>query len=158
MAGSRPLESYRSRSTGVNALIGGVASILLAFLPFSPLIGGFISGYLHDADRSAALRVGALAGLVAFVPLLFIGMIVFLFAGIGIVAGAPRAGMAFIFIVLLAGMFAILYTVGLSAAGGYLGAIVAEEYEDTSEFSEQQTLDRTSGSRHTETLSDDDER
>lgn len=138
---SRPLESYRSRNTGVNALIGGIASILLAFLPFSPLIGGFISGYLHDADRGAALRVGALAGLVALVPLLFIGMIVFLFAGLGIVAGAPRVGIAFIFIIFVTGTFAILYTVGLSAAGGYLGAIVAEDYEGTSEFSEQQTLD-----------------
>lgn len=140
-SGSRPLESYRSRNTGVNALIGGVASILLAFLPFSPLIGGFISGYLHDSDRGAALRVGALAGLVALVPLLFIGMIVFLFAGLGIVAGAPRAGIAFLFLIFVAGTFAILYTVGLSAAGGYLGAIVAEEYVGTAEFSEQQTLD-----------------
>lgn len=128
MTGSPPFESYRSRNTGVNALIGGVASILLAFLPFSPVIGGFIAGYLHDADRSAALRVGALAGLVALVPLLFIGMIVFLFAGLGIAAGAPRAGIFFIVILLVGGLLAILYTVGLSAAGGYLGAIVAEDY------------------------------
>lgn len=129
MTGSPPFESYRSRNTGVNALIGGVVSILLAFLPFSPVIGGFVAGYLHDANRSAALRVGALAGLVAFVPLLLIGMIVFLFAGLGIAAGAPRAGIFFIVILLVGGLLAILYTVGLSAAGGYLGAIVAEDYE-----------------------------
>lgn len=129
MTGARPFESYRSRRTGVNALVGGVASIVLAFLPLSPLVGGFVSGYLHDADRSAAIRVGALAGLVALVPLLFLGLVVFLFVGGGLaVAGAPRASVVFVFVVLVGGTFAVLYTVGLSAVGGYLGAIVAEDY------------------------------
>lgn len=132
MTGSRPFESYRSRRTGVNGLIGGLTSIVLAFLPFSPLIGGFVAGYLHDADRSAAIRVGALAGLVALVPLLLIGMGILLFVGGGLAfAGASRAGFGFIFIIFaifVAGTLALLYTVGISAAGGYLGAIVAEEY------------------------------
>lgn len=128
MTGFRPFESYRSRRTGVNALIGGVTSIVLAFLPFSPLVGGFVSGYLHDADRRAAVRVGALAGLVALVPLLFVGLLVFLVAAGGILAGVPRASIVFLFLVFVAGTFALLYTVGLSAAGGYLGAIVAEDY------------------------------
>lgn len=129
MTGSRPFESHRSRRTGVNALIGGITSIVLAFLPFSPLIGGFVAGYLHDADRSAAIRVGALAGLVALIPLLFVGLVVFLFVGGGLaIAGAPRASIVFIFALFLGGTLALLYTVGLSAGGGYLGAIVAEDY------------------------------
>lgn len=128
MAGSRPFEAYRSTSTVTNALVGGIASIVLAFLPFSPVIGGFVAGYLHDDDRGAALKVGALAGLVALVPLLFIGFVIMVFAGFGLFAGVPRASIVFVFILLIAGLFAILYTVGLSAAGGYLGAIVAEDY------------------------------
>lgn len=128
MTGTRPFESHRSRRTGVNALIGGISSIVLAFLPFSPLIGGFVAGYLHDADRSAAIRVGALAGLVALIPLLFVGTLVFLFAAGGFLVGVPRASIVFIFIIFAAGTLALLYTIGLSAAGGYLGAIVAEDY------------------------------
>lgn len=129
MTGPRPFESERSPHTGMNALIGGVVSIVLAFLPFSPLIGGVVAGYLQDDDRRGSLRVGALAGLVALVPLLFLGLFVFLFAGFGMMAGAPRMGILFLFMIIVGGTFALLYAIGLSAAGGYLGAIVAEEYE-----------------------------
>lgn len=129
MSGSRPFESYRSTNSALNALLGGVVSILVAFVPFSPLVGGFVAGYLHDADRSAAVRVGALAGLVALLPLLLAGGFVLLFVVGGVAVGAPRASLLFLAFVVVAGVVAILYTVGLSAAGGYLGAIVAEDYE-----------------------------
>jgi hypothetical protein len=128
MSGSRPFESYRSTNTAVNALVGGVVSILVAFIPFSPLVGGFVAGYLQDANRDAALRVGALAGLVALVPALFLGAFVLLFVVGSIAYGVPRAGFAFLLVVLVAAVVSLLYTVGLSAAGGYLGAVVAEDY------------------------------
>jgi len=37
-------------STLVNALVGGVAAVLLAFLPFSPVLGGALAGYLQGPD------------------------------------------------------------------------------------------------------------
>lgn len=129
MSSPRPLESYRSTNTGTNALIGGIISILVAFVPFSPLVGGFVAGYLQDADRAAALRVGAYAGLVALIPLALFGSLFVLLAGIGMLGGVPRASIVFLFVVFVGGLFALLYTVGLSAVGGYLGGIVAEDYE-----------------------------
>jgi len=128
MSGSRPFESYRSTNTAVNALVGGVVSILIAFVPFSTLIGGFVAGYLHDADRSAALRVGALAGLVALVPAVLFGLLLFVFLAGGLAYGAPNVSFLFMLVLLVGGTLSILYTIGLSAAGGYLGAIVAEDY------------------------------
>lgn len=129
MSGSRPFESYRSPNTGVNALVGGVFSILFGFVPFSPLFGGFVAGYLQEGDRNAALRTGAFAGLVALAPLVLVGGLFALLATTGIAIGQPRLSVVFMLVVLVAAMLSIVYTVGLSAAGGYLGAIVAEDYE-----------------------------
>jgi hypothetical protein len=129
MADSPPLSEYGS-STGVNALVGGVVSIVLAFLPFSTVLGGAIAGYLEGPETDAGLRVGVYAGLVAVVPLAFVG---FLFGG-ALLAFAPmmgpRGGMVgaiglvgFLFF----GLLALLYTVGLSAVGGVLGAYLYRE-------------------------------
>lgn len=128
MTGSRPFESYRSRNTLVNALVGGIVSILIAFIPFSTLVGGFVAGYLHDADRSAAIRVGAFAGLVALVPAVLLGLVIFIVLAGGLAYGAPSASFLLILVLLVGGTISILYTIGASAVGGYLGAIVAEDY------------------------------
>lgn len=129
MTADRPFASYRSTNTWTNALLGGVISVLVAFVPFSPLVGGFVAGYLHDADRSAALRVGAYAGLVALAPAVLLGGLFLLVGVVGFLGyGAPNATIVLLLVVLLGGTIAVLYTVGLSAVGGYLGAIVAEDY------------------------------
>ncbi|MFB6069529.1 MAG: DUF5518 domain-containing protein [Halanaeroarchaeum sp.] len=111
--------------TLLNAVIGAIASVVLAFLPFSPVLGGAVAGYLQKGDRSEGLRVGAYAGILAAIPLL---LVVFLFGGL-IAFGAffsARAAIGGLF-VLLALVFGLLYSVGLSALGGYLGAYVATE-------------------------------
>lgn len=53
---------------------------------------------------------------------------VFLFVGGLAIGSTPRASLVFIFVVFVAGTFALLHTVGLSAVGSYLGTIVAEDY------------------------------
>lgn len=113
--------------TLLNALIGAVVSVVLAFLPFSTVLGGGVAGYLQNEPRKEGLRVGAISGAIAMIPIflfvsLFGGMFFFSMLGLG-----PRGllGMSFIFIIGL--LFLVLYTVALAALGGYLGAYIARE-------------------------------
>ena len=123
-------------NTFVNALLGGVAAVVLAFLPFSTVLGGALAGYLQGPDTGEGLKVGALAGVVAVVPLL---LAAFLFGGVllavvpvGMGMMDPAAGMfgAFgILALVLLLLFGLVYTVGLSALGGILGAYLNREFE-----------------------------
>jgi uncharacterized membrane protein (GlpM family) len=119
--------------TLVNTLIGAVASTVLSgVVPFAPVFGGAIAGYLQAGDRNDGLRVGALAGLVAFVPALLFGILVLGFVLSVVVGGAVRgAPMGFSLFgslgvvgVILFGVFGFAYFVGLSALGGWIGNYV----------------------------------
>ncbi|MFB6074072.1 MAG: DUF5518 domain-containing protein [Haloarculaceae archaeon] len=108
-----------------NALIGAVVTVLTAgFLPFSPLLGGAVAGYLEGGDRAAGTRVGLYAGLVALIPALVFGTLIAgvfgaMFIGVnpwGTVAGS--LGLVALFFGLV---FGLIYFVGFSAVGGYLG-------------------------------------
>lgn len=105
-----------------NALFGAVVTILLSFTVISPLLGGGLAGYLQRESPMRGLRVGAISGAMAMVP--FVLMVLF---GLTMVASMPGGGLGIpgateLVVVLV--MFVVLaaWTVGLSAAGGYLGA------------------------------------
>jgi len=108
-------------NTVVNALIGGVASIVLSFVPFSPVLGGAVAGYLEGGDRGDGVRVGLYAGLVAGIPLaVFMFLVVAVFSGFAV--GLRSGGVGVLaFVVLFAIVAALGYTVALSALGGWLG-------------------------------------
>lgn len=131
---------YRSRvrreraATGVtgpdtttNAIVGAVASVVLSFVPFAPVLGGIVSGYLQGGNGRDGVRVGAYAGLVASVP---IGVLfAFLVGGavivggelsVGFVGGVVALTLVFAFVV------SVAYLVALSALGGYLGNRLAD--------------------------------
>ena len=111
--------------TLANAVIGGIASILLAFVPFSPVLGGIVAGYLQGGDRGAGLRVGAYAGVVAAIPLVLFLLFGSLLAGV-VLAGDALLGVGAVFgfgffvLIVIGG----LYTVALGAVGGWLGNYV----------------------------------
>lgn len=114
--------------TLINAVIGLVASIVLSFLPFSPLLGGAVAGYLQGGDSSDGLRVGAISGTIglvvgAVVLVLFVVVFgVFLSGTAGAEAGL-LGGLGLV--VLLGGsLVSAVYLVGLSALGGSLGNYV----------------------------------
>jgi hypothetical protein len=119
-----------SGRTIINALIGAVVGIVLSFIPFSTIVGGAVAGFLEGPDERDGLLAGALAGVITFVPIAAIAVLAIGFIGFGMgVAAAPVEGFAFItFVILVAVSFALLYTVGLSLLGGYLGAYLAQEY------------------------------
>lgn len=108
--------------TPLNALIGGVAGIVLSFVPGSTLLGGAVAGYLEGGEPADGLSVGALAGLVMLVPFVLIGLFGWLFF---VGAGGPGAGIGAMFFVFL--VFGALYTVGLSVLGAVIGIYVKNE-------------------------------
>ncbi|QLK24585.1 DUF5518 domain-containing protein [Natrinema zhouii] len=115
--------------TIVNAGIGAVIGVVLGFIPFSPVLGGVVAGFLEGPDERAGAVAGALSGAIAFVPLAGIGFLLFGFLSLGLAGGVPIEGVAlFALVILGVGAFVLLYTVGLSLLGGYLGAYLAREY------------------------------
>lgn len=119
-----------SSRTIVNALIGAVVGIVLSFIPFSTVVGGAAAGFLEGPDGREGALAGALAGLIAFVPVAAIAFVALGVFGFALGAAAlPVEGFAFVALAVLTfATLVFLYTVGLSALGGYLGAFLAREY------------------------------
>lgn len=121
--------------TATSAVVGAVVTVLTAFVPLSPVLGGAAAGYLRTGDRSKGVRVGALAGAVAAVPVVV--LFAFLIGGFVIVASELALG-ALTGVVALALVFslfvAVLYTVGLSALGGYFGAGLGSRGAEDEEY------------------------
>ena len=113
--------SEQGSSTLLNGLIGAVVTILLSFTIVSPIVGGAVAGYLEQTD---GVRVGAIAGAIAVIPLLLVGV---LFFGVFTTGGMPVAmGIIFILFLLVVG---IIWTIGLGALGGYLGVYLRGELQ-----------------------------
>jgi len=111
--------------TLLNAVIGGIASIVLSFIPLSPVLGGAIAGYLEGGTRSTGLRIGVYAGIVAAIPLaLFMIAAIAIFGSFLAIGPGGGEGAAILVVFLVVVVFMALYTVGLSAVGGWLGNYV----------------------------------
>ena len=115
-------------NTLLNAVIGAVATVMFTVLPFSPVVGGAIAGYLQGGDQSAAIRVGALSGVLAAIPMVFVLLLL-----ATIVPFLPAFGTAgsitavFGLLGIAALIFALLYSVGLSVLGAVLGRYLSRE-------------------------------
>lgn len=122
----RPHEESRAPKTLFNALIGAVVTVGTAFfIPVSPVLGGAVAGYLEGSDADNGLKVGALSGAFAMVPLVVIvpfGLFVFVFD--------PIVAVSVFFVIALAVGFLLLYTVGFGAIGGVLGVYLYREFSD----------------------------
>lgn len=113
-----------TRTPLINALIGAVVSVVLSFIPLSPVIGGAVAGYLEERD---GVRIGAISGAMAAVPM----MLVFgLFISVVLFGASVGGGMALLAMV---GVVAMLYTVTLSALGGYVGVYLADRQAERGE-------------------------
>lgn len=111
----------------LHALLGGVITVVTSMIPFSPLIGGGAAGYLHNRGTGRGMRVGAVSGAIAALPLAAIFLFMFTIISFGTISAGEIAGPLFVIILIGAVLlFAALYMVGLSALGGYLGAAYAE--------------------------------
>lgn len=105
-------------NTVLNAVIGAVVTVVFTFTAFSPILGGAVAGYLEKRD---GLRVGALSGAIATLPILLFSF--FTLAALGLFAGS----LIFLVLLLVALPLVLCFVVGLSALGGVLGVYLAEE-------------------------------
>lgn len=112
----------RDYGTPVNALIGGIAGIILGFLPGAPILGGAIAASLERGESRDGIVVGAIAGVVMPIPYSLFVLFILFAMGVG---GAPIWFSLLAFGLLFA---SALYTVGLSALGGYLGWYLRKEF------------------------------
>lgn len=113
--------------TLLNALIGAVVSVILAFLPFSTVLGGGVAGYLQKGTRNEGLRVGAISGAIALIPIFLIASVFGGFFFLSMLGVGPRGALGFGLLFFLALVLLVVYTVALAAVGGYLGAYIASE-------------------------------
>jgi hypothetical protein len=110
----------------VHALVGAIVTVVTTpIVPFAPVLGGAISGYL-DADRGdSGAKVGAISGAIALVPLLvivpFLLFVVFL---------EPVVAASILAVVAVVAAFLFVYTIGGGALGGVAGAYIKREYVD----------------------------
>lgn len=104
-----------------NGLVGGVVAVLLSFLPLSTVLGGGVAGYLDRDVHRRGPAAGAIAGLVAFIPYLLVG----LYLGLSEVA-LPGPELQLSPTIVVAGVtgFALVYVVGLSVLGSLIGGYV----------------------------------
>ncbi|SEW29291.1 DUF5518 domain-containing protein [Halobacterium jilantaiense] len=123
----RVRESDEATPAWVLGVAGAMVSGLLSFIPFSPVIGGGVAGYL-DSDQSASgLGPGMLAGVIGSLPLLTITV----FAGFGLFVRIPAdLAPAAAALLALTVIPAFLYFIVLSAVGGYLGARAQNYWRD----------------------------
>jgi len=118
------------QDTLLNAVIGAVATAVLSgFVPFAPVLGGAIAGYLEGGTRNEGFRVGAISGVIGLVLGAVFFAIVLLFLVVFVAATeVPNLFGAFgLLFLLLGAIVSTVYTVGLSALGGWVGNYVKFE-------------------------------
>lgn len=130
---SQPSLDNRSDTESIlfSALVGTVVSVVLSFIPASPVIGGAVAGYLTGSDRSLGLKSGGLSGVFLSLIGLLLGVVIFAFFGFFALFAPSEVGLGILGFAVI-GLFVfgltLLYTVGLSALGGYVGAVLHEEF------------------------------
>lgn len=123
-ARSPPDAEDSTPNTALNALVGAVVTAATVFvLPFSPVLGGGVAGYLEGGETRDGLWVGALAGLVAMVPVVAL----LLLAATVVPVVGPRGVVGLLLFGGLAVVLAGAYVVGLGGVGGILGAYLKRE-------------------------------
>lgn len=123
-------------NTTLNALVGAAVTVLLVFIPFSPLLGGGVAGYLQgrstgegESSLQRGAVVGAISGVVAAVPAALIGALAAgAFVLIPFDVPAPASIIGLLVFAVIA-FLSVLYFVGFSVVGGIVGTYVATEIE-----------------------------
>jgi len=111
-------------NTLLNAVVGAVATIGLSFTGISPVLGGALAAYLDGGDTGNGLRVGALSGAIASLPVAAILLVAILFLPFTGDLGLAVGG--FLFVLVIVAM-AAGFTVALSALGGAIGSYLKSE-------------------------------
>lgn len=109
------------RRTLADAAVGAAVTVGLSVIPFSSVIGGAVAANRHGGGYANGAWLGLLAGTVATVPLLVLFVPALYIAG-ALGFGVPPSSPAYDLFIALVVAFFLLYTAGLSALGGLVGA------------------------------------
>lgn len=112
-----------------NALAGAIVSVVVAFVPFSTVLGGVLAGYLQEGSTRDGVVAGGLSGLIALIPVLLVFGAIASFLSIGVFGASGSLGIAaglWIVLALLA-VFTLVYTVVLGAVGGAIGIYLVDD-------------------------------
>lgn len=107
----------RDASTLRNGLVGGLAGLALAFLPFSTALGGVLAGYLEGGSASDGAVAGTVAGCTALAALAVGALVV-----VALDVTVPGPALPPVVFGLLAAFVALAYVLGSSVLGGAVGA------------------------------------
>ncbi|MGM0591042.1 MAG: DUF5518 domain-containing protein [Halobacteriota archaeon] len=111
----------------VYAITGALVTVVFSAFMVSPLVGGALAGYLLDADRRAGAEAGVFAGLLASFPVIVILGILFSSLSIGRYLFGYSKGVLLFWVVLLGFVSVVLlFVVGLSTLGGFLGGALVD--------------------------------
>ncbi|MFB6220380.1 MAG: DUF5518 domain-containing protein [Halolamina sp.] len=110
----------------INALVGAAVTVVLSFIPFSPLLGGGVAGFLERRDGA---RIGFIAGVFASLPLFLLLLLVG--GAVAVIPGfAQGHAEGVIAVALLVVVFLLTYAVALSTVGGVVGVYLGEEFHE----------------------------
>lgn len=128
-----------NRDRFLNEVLGALVSVVFSFVPFSPVLGGGVSGYLvfnseneGEVGVKDGFYVGVVSGLFASIPLALVSF--FLLGFLSLLLGfgfgwLPDVSVLFLgFFILFYFVFVAAYTVLLSGVGGGLGVYLAQEW------------------------------
>lgn len=126
VAGDAPDETVIHPAATVDVLlgaaVGALVTVLVWYIPGSPLLGGTVAGYLSDGTSEDAVRASVIAGLLVPVLVLLVATAAFVIAGAQVIGRFPF-GPTVAVGVALAGF---VYAVGFSVAGGRLSVRMRE--------------------------------
>ena len=99
--------------------------MLLSFLPLSTVLGGGVAGYLDRGAGRYGAGAGTVAGIVASLPYVLVGV----YLALSPTVALPGPDLALSPEIVIAGTtaFALVYVVGLSVLGSLVGGFVREE-------------------------------
>jgi hypothetical protein len=118
VAHGRARADSRATPRWILGVIGAIVGALLGFVPFSPALGGAVAGYLDPNPTASGLGAGLLAGVFAALPV----FVITIFGSVGLAVGLPNGVVVPATVVVAVGIFlSLVYLVGLSALGGYVG-------------------------------------
>lgn len=106
----------------LGAGVGALVTVLVWYIPGSPLLGGTVAGYLADGTDDDALRASALAGLLVPVLVLVVAAAAFVIAGAEVIGRFPFGPT----VALGLAIAGLAYAVGFSVVGGRISVRMRE--------------------------------
>lgn len=109
-----------------NASLGAIVTMFSAFVTYAPVIGGGVAGYRNGRD---GIAVGAVSGIFAAAPIILLGLAAegnfgsVRFIGEILSSTVGLGEFEVTYVAKQMGLF-VLYTVGMGAGGGYIGAML----------------------------------